>query len=183
MSEPILIMCTVIASFVVAFAACWIALCQYHQSVVVPQLSEDRKLMATAFDRLGAFGEITMPVLETIVATTSRIDTRIDNTRTLIATTEAAKSKEFETLAKRQDEIFEKLKEVGWSITPAINNRLIEYHEEKLLPALTLLVSQQIQTAPPEPEPEPEIKVRIPPRQVLTAEEIENLYDKVKASY
>ncbi len=123
MSEPIIIMCAVIASFVVAYAACWIALSQYHQSVLEPEMARKEKVF-----RDGLWAAADHVVRETSAA-------------------------------------------------------LPRYHEHSLLPALTLLASQRIQMEPPAPEPEPEAPKRNGHREPLTPEQIENLYDKVKATY
>ncbi len=56
------------------------------------------------------------------------------------------------------------------------------YHEAKLLPALRMLAAQRTEPQP-EPQPEPEPSRRSGAREPLSAEEIENLYDKVKAAY
>ena len=60
------------------------------------------------------------------------------------------------------------------------------YHEDKLLPAMTLLASQRISTEPPVQELPEEVVTRrkkfLDEHQMVPAD-IENIWDKVKASY
>jgi hypothetical protein len=61
-----------------------------------------------------------------------------------------------------------------------ICKEILEYHEKKLLPAITLLASQRIQC---EPEPESEMAPVKYMRPQLQQDAIENLWDKVRSSY
>ena len=88
-------------------------------------------------------------------------------------------------LQPQLDTVLTILNHVRIEMVPAGESAMWKYHEERLMPALQLLASQRVSFEPPTPSFPAEVEqaARSAARPQLKEDEIESIWDKVKATY